>query len=413
MSLLTDSPPPYKANISRCNLLCSNPPKHSLVASCTMEEQVVMVCVMAMISTFGVVANSTALVTLLLGFVKRKTFTKPFALFLMLSLTDLFHSLAISTPSTFALYFGKSALGSFCHSHAVISRWLLYLQSILLVTIGIDRAYLSFRPLRYKKHGNPKWIIIFTAISVVLTGFLSLPKLYLQVFQFAPSLGQCILVGYKNPSSASALAINIMDKVFGFFCMLLLVFCNILLIVTNRTARPGRRHSRRNSANKLTLVAISVMLVFIGSILPYYLMKLIFFLRPSLFVQPLGDHIRRAVISSYVMMHISSMINPVLYVLQGCNSTTIRALKISVSFGAVFDTRIPNVGENRRASSIVFSNNKLRELRSSTNFGSVNNLCSNDTPIQSRKSTDTTEGAIITQLRKDSIEQFKVIEDEE
>ena len=47
----------------------------------------VMVCVMAMISTFGVVANSTALVTLLLGFVKRKTFTKPFALFLMLSLT--------------------------------------------------------------------------------------------------------------------------------------------------------------------------------------------------------------------------------------------------------------------------------------------------------------------------------------
>ena len=54
----------------------------------------------------------------------------------------------------------------------IFNRWLLYFQALLLVTIGVDRAYLSFRPLQYSKYGSRRMFILFIVAGGYYLGIL-------------------------------------------------------------------------------------------------------------------------------------------------------------------------------------------------------------------------------------------------
>ena len=100
-----------------------------------------------------------------------------------------------------------------------------------------------------------------------------------------------------------------------------LVICNIVLIVSNwkRRGNIRKNQSSRTPIHKLTVIAVTVIACFIASALPYFIMKVLFWLHPTLFdTRNMNTWFRNAIISSYFLMHISSVINPVLYVLQSC-----------------------------------------------------------------------------------------------
>jgi hypothetical protein len=59
------------------------------------------------------------------------------------------------------------------------------------------------------------------------------------------------------------------------------------------------------------------MVVFIVSVLPYLTVKLLFNINKTWFQPPFQPWARRAIVGSFFLMHISSSVNPVLYVLQG------------------------------------------------------------------------------------------------
>ena len=160
--------------------------------------------------------------------------------------------------------------------------------------------------------------ILFLGVSV--TGLISLPKLSIQYFYFNAKLGQCILLGFKDPSSVPAIALNSTDKLFGFGGMFLLVCCNTIVILANRARQQRMMNSSRKTPQKLTVLAIVVMCVFVLSVLPYFIVKIIFHLDSRLMEPPMNPWLQKLAISSYYLMHISSTINPVLYVLQGRES---------------------------------------------------------------------------------------------
>ena len=166
-----------------------------------------------------------------------------------------------------------------------------------------------------------------------VTGLISLPKLDLQQFVYVPGLGQCILFGYHDPKSALSMLLNVSDKFVGLGGILGLIACNCVLIATNK-GRDKKTNGRnvRKPTQKLTVIAVIVILVFVVSVLPYLAVKVAFNIKPSLFNPPFLPWVRRAIVGSYFMMHISSSINPVLYVLQGLENKRVTGISIK-SFG--------------------------------------------------------------------------------
>ncbi|XP_063686082.1 somatostatin receptor type 5-like [Bolinopsis microptera] len=313
-------------------------------------EQLFLACLMGLMSVFGVAANIAALTGLCLSAVKRKRFSKPVLLFLMLSITDMVFAGAVSAPTTLALFIGKDVLGPYCNFHTVLARWLLYFQAVLLVTIGIDRAYLSVRPLLYRKYGSLKDFLALVALGLVLTGLISIPKLYLQRFVYNQGLGQCVLYGYHDSKSGFSMILNAADKIIGMGGMLCLIGCNLVLIFSNRgrSLRAGSKSSRK-PAQKLTVIAVIVMLVFVISVLPYLVIKMLFNIKKSLFVPPFHPWMKRAIVSSYFLMHISSSVNPVLYVLQGFAPKKLVDVKLSLNILESGQKSVASAGQLRRS----------------------------------------------------------------
>ena len=164
-----------------------------------------------------------------------------------------------------------------------------------------------------------------------MTGLISVPKLYLQRFMYSQRLGQCVLYGYFHPTYGFSMILNASDKVIGVGSMLSLIGCNCVLIINyrNRSLRNGCKHARR-PPQKLTLIAVLVMLVFLASVLPYLTLKMIFNINKSLFLPPIHPWAMRAIVGSYVLMHVSSNVNPVLYVLQGFRPQKLRGIRLSL-----------------------------------------------------------------------------------
>ena len=137
------------------------------------------------------------------------------------------------------------------------------------------------------------------------------------------------MLGYKDKTSGVSIILNGLDKLIGLGGMLALICCNTVVIIKARSI-----HIRRSTlltAQKLTVVAVAVMGVFVLSVLPYFLIKIIYHTNRRLLEVPINPWFRRAIISSYYLMHVSSTINPVLYVLQGCGVyTSMRKLRASL-----------------------------------------------------------------------------------
>ena len=112
--------------------------------------------------------------------------------------------------------------------------------------------------------------------------------------------------------------------------MLAMVCCNTVVIAKAR--RIQIRRSTFLSAQKLTIVAMAVMGVFVVSVLPYFIIKLVYLANKESVEVPMNPWFRRAVISSYYLMHVSSTVNPVIYVLQGYGHNYFRKIKTSLVY---------------------------------------------------------------------------------
>ena len=192
---------------------------------------------------------------------------------------------------------------------------------------------------------------------------ISIPKLYLQQFVYNQGLGQCVLYGYHDSKSGFSMILNVADKIVGMGGMLCLIGCNLVLIFSNRgrSLRAGSKNSTsRKPAQKLTVIAVIVMLVFVISVLPYLVIKMLFNIKKSLFVPPFSPWMKRTIVSSYFLMHISSCVNPVLYVLQGFAPKKMADVKLSL-----------NILESGQKS-VAYSGGQLRR----SNLGFKTSVCS-------------------------------------
>ncbi|KAL5267584.1 hypothetical protein ACHWQZ_G004581 [Mnemiopsis leidyi] len=301
------------------------------------------------------------------------------------------------------MIYGKDILGPYCNFHTVFARWLLYFQAALLVIIGIDRAYLSVKPLRYSKYGSHRSTIGLLFLGAV-TGLISLPKLALQQFVFIPTLGQCILFGYNDPKSALSMLLNVSDKVVGLGGILGLIACNCVLIATNK-GRDKKTNGRlaRKPTQKLTVIAVTVILVFVVSVLPYLAVKLVFNIKPSLVYPPFLPWVRRAIVGSYFMMHISSSINPVLYVLQGLESKRVTGVQLRPFRISNFSLSLKTLSLNRKVRGLGAGPGTYKSsprIKSMSSFSDIQTNINNcPTPeIEGRGSKD----PLFSALRRDT-----------
>ena len=131
---------------------------------------------------------------------------------------------------------------------------------------------------------------------------------------------------------------TILDKVVWFGAMILLILCNVVLIVRNRRSRANSaRSAGKRPVQKLTLIAIGVTIVFVISVLPYMVMKMTFLVDPAMLGYPVSRWVRAWIITSYFLMHVSSMVNPLLYVLPGCVPTKIPLLFLSLQISSTLE----------------------------------------------------------------------------
>ena len=157
------------------------------------------------------------------------------------------------------------------------------------------------------------------------TGFLlpaigTIPKLYTQKIIFIKMLGQCVLYGYNDPYSPLAMSLQIFDKIVGFGSLVILAICNIVIIVkharSNHVMR-GRVHPGNPCSiarqSRLKIVTSLIILLFILSVIPYMVLKIIFLWSNNIFRSMMG---KIFILTSFWLLHISSLFNPVLYVLQ-------------------------------------------------------------------------------------------------
>lgn len=222
-----------------------------------------------------------------------------------------------------------------------------------------------------------------------MTGLISVPKLYLQRFVYNPTLGQCILLGYHEPGSGFSVTLNLADKLFGLGGMVCLVICNTLLIVIDNKRRTVmvKKGAWRRSNNegpdslpsprpvqKLTLIAAAVMFVFIISVLPYFTMKMIFHVRKDWLLKPLQPWFRRTIISSYFLMHVSSSVNPVLYVLQGCSFSRLSRLKFTLKLFESASRPVAAIQRKGSSNAVAFPEGASTSWQGFT--GSKDRLCS-------------------------------------
>ena len=163
-------------------------------------------------------------------------------------------------------------------------------------------------------------VLTHSSTGLLLPAIGTIPKLYTQKIMFIKMLGQCVLYGYNDPYSPLAMSLQIFDKLAGFGSLLILAICNIVIMVkharSNRIMRglvhPGNPSSSARQS-RLTIVTSFIILLFILSVIPYMVLKIIFLWSNNLFRSMMG---KIFILTSFWLLHISSVFNPVLYVLQ-------------------------------------------------------------------------------------------------